>query len=316
MRRPDPTETALDALRDAANMRPFLRHKSNLVVAKAAARAMQSEPRCVQELVDAFRRLMEEPVKRDPGCSAKIAIAKALVQAEEPAAETYFAGVRHIQMEAVYGGQEDMARDLRGTCAIGLVRMGHPEALFEAVRLLSDPAPEARTGAIRALSESGKPEAELVLRFKAMQGDRKSEVTGECFSGLLRLGPRERSIPYVSDFLNLRDSEVAEAAAIALGESRMREAWPILRDAFSRPGLQPVQGAVLLGIAMLRIDEGIDFLLERVADDRERVAATAIEALALYRNDPSIRGRLEKVVALRNSAALEKAMRNYWAGIG
>jgi HEAT repeat protein len=312
MKRPDPTESALDALREATDMRPFLRHKSHLVVARAAARAMASQPPCTQELIEAFRRLTDDPVKRDPGCTAKIAIAKALAQAEEPAAEVYFAGVRHIQMEPVWGGQEDTARDLRGICAIGLVRMGHPEALLEAVRLLSDPASEARTGAIRALSESGRPEAELVLRFKAMQSDRNSEVTGECFAGLLRLGPRERSVPYVADFLITRDTEVAEAAAIALGESRLREAWPILRDAYSRPSLLSIQSALLLGIAMLRTDEGVDFLLERITLDRERAGAVAIEALALYRNDPSIRERLEKAVAVRNSPILEKALRTYW----
>jgi HEAT repeat protein len=312
MKRPDPTEAALDALREATDMRPFLRNKSHLVVARAAARAMTSQPPCTQELIDAFRRLMDDPVKRDPGCTAKIAIAKALSQADEPAAEVYFAGVRHVQMEPVWGGQEDMARDLRGICAIGLVRMGHPEALLEAVRLLSDPASEARIGAIRALSESGRPEAELVLRFKAMQGDRNNDVTGECFGGLLRLGPRERSLPYVADFLNRHDTEVAEAAAMALGESRRQEAWPILREAYARPGLQSIQTAIIWGIAMLRVDEGIDFLVERVSQDRERAGAAAVEALALYRGDPSIRDRVEKGVAERKSLILEKALKTYW----
>jgi HEAT repeat protein len=293
-------------------MRPFLRNKSHLVVARAAARAATSQPPCAQDLIDAFRRLIEDPGKRDPGCTAKVAIAKSLSQADEPAAEVYFAGVRHVQMEPVWGGQEDTARDLRGICAIGLVRMSHPEALLEAVRLLSDPTSEARIGAIRALSESGRPEAELVLRFKAMQGDRNNDVTGECFAGLLRLGPRERSLPYVADFLNRRDTEVAEAAAIALGESRLHEAWPLLREAYAQPGLQPAQGAILWGIAMLRLDEGVDFLLERVSQDREAAGAAAIEALAPYRGDPSIRDRLERVVLARKSPVLEKAMRTYW----
>jgi HEAT repeat protein len=314
MRRPDPTESALDALREATDMTPFLRHKSNLVVAKAATRAVG----CTQAMVEAFRRLMEDPAKRDPGCVAKIAIAKRLVETEEAAAEVYFAGSRHVQLEAVWGGQEDMARELRGICVIGLVRMGYPEALLEAVRLLSDPAPEARTGAIRALAESGKSEAELVLRFKAKQGDRKIEVTGECFAALLRLGPRVRSLPYIADFLESRDQEIAEAAAIALGESRMAEAWPILRDAFARPGNQSIHGAVMLGVAMLRIDEGIEFLIDRVANDRDRMGAAAIEALALYRNDEGIRQRVEQAVEARSSAAsresLRQAIRSYWAG--
>ncbi len=314
MKRPDPTETALDALRESSDVRPFLRHRSNLVVARAAARATHSEPDCTQELVDAFRRLMANPVKQDPGCSAKTAIAKTLLQRDASAAEVYFTGVRHIQLEPVWEGYEDTARQLRGICVIGLVRMGHPEALLEAVRLLSDGAAEVRISAIRALSETGKPEAELVLRFKAREREPESDVTGECFAGLLRLGPRARAIPYVADFLNHRDPEIAEAAAMALGESRLNEVWPILKDAFSRPELQAIQSAVMLGTALLRIDEGTDFLLDRVTNDRDRVAAAAIEALALYRNDSTIRQRLETAVIKRNSAALTKAFRTHWLG--
>ena len=312
MKRPDPTELALDALRESTDVRPFLSHKSNLVVARAATRAAQFEVECTQELAVAFRRLMDDPVKRDRGCAAKIAIATTLLKIDAHAAEVYFAGVRHVQLEAVWGGQEDTARELRGMCAIGLVRSGHPEALLEAVRLLSDGAAEARVGAIRALSESGRPEAELVLRFKAREGDRKSDVIAECFAGLLRLGPRERAIGYVAGFLTDADREIAEVAAIALGESRMSEVWPVLRDAFSQTELNAVQGSVLLGIAMLRMDEGVEFLLDRVANDRERVAAVAIEALALYRNDSTIRARVQAAVTQRNSAALEKSFAAYW----
>ena len=292
----------MDALRKATDMTLFLRHKSNLVVAKAATRAVG----CTQAMVEAFRRLMEDPTKRDPGCVAKIAIASGWLRPEEAAAEVYFAGSRHIQLEPVWGGQEDMARELRGVCVIGLVRMGYPEALLEAVRLLSDPAPEARTGAIRALAESGKSEAELVLRFKAAQGDRKIEVTGECFSALLRLGPRQRAIPYIADFLESRDQAIAEAAALALGESRIAEAWPILREAFARSGNQSIQGAVMLGVALLRIDEGIAFLIDRVANDRDQVGAAAIEALAMYRNDGAIRQRVDQAVEARSSAHIAR----------
>jgi HEAT repeat protein len=309
MRRPDPTETALDALREAADMKPFLRHKSHLVVAKAAARATG----CTQELVEAFRRLLEDQVKRDPGCLAKMAIVRRLLDTDEAAPEVYFAGARYIQMEPVWGGQEDTARELRGLCVIGLVRMTHPEALLEAVRLLCDSTAESRTGALRALAESGKAEAELLLRYKAMLGDRKIEVTGECFAAILRLGPRERALPFVAEFLGHRDEEVAEAAAIALGESRLTEAWPILRSAWERARSQ---SAILLGMALLRTEESIDFLMERVAHDRERVAASAIEALALYRNDETVRLRLEDAVNKREGPELRKALQSYWAGTG
>jgi HEAT repeat protein len=293
---------------------PFLRNRSHRVVAKAAEKAARISAGVAADLVEAFRRFLQDGAKRDPGCVAKLAIAKALVELEDAAAEAYFAGARHVQLEPVWGGVVDTAAELRGICAIGLVRMGHPEGLLEAVRLLSDRAPESRIGAIRALADSGKAEAELVLRYKAAQGDEKAEVKGECFAALLRLGPRARALPYVGEFLKQKNDETAEGAAIALGESRLAEAWPLLKEAFEAS--VTIRSAVLLGMALLRNDEAIEFLVERAEKDRERVAAVAIEALAMYRKDEGIRARIERVVEARNSVPLRKAFEAYWEETG
>ena len=310
MKRPDPVEAAFDALREATDLAPFLRHRNHRVVAKAAEKAVRmSLAALAPELVEAFRRLLPNAVKQDPGCVAKLAVAKALVELDEPSAEIYFTGVRHVQWEPVWGSNVDTAAELRGICAIGLTRMGHPEALLEAVRLLTDSAMESRAGAVRALADSGKPEAELVMRFKAACGDKRPEVVGECFAALLRLGPRARAVPFVAEFLNSRDQETAEAAAIALGESRMAEAFPVLKEAFPQSA---IQSSILLGISLLRHDEAIDFLFERAEKDREPVAATAIEALASYRGDQALRARMESIVARRNTPVLRKAFETHW----
>jgi HEAT repeat protein len=311
MKRPDPTETALDALRQATDMAPFLQNRSSHVVAKAAERAMALQAPVATELVAAFRRLLPGGGKSDPGCTAKIAIVRALVTLEDAAAEVYWAGVRHIQMEGVKDGWIDTAAELRGLCAIGLVRMGHPDARLEAVRLLSDRESETRVGAIKALGDSGDAGAEMVLRHKAVEGDSKTEVVGECFSSLLRLGPRVRALPFVAGFLESVDAETAETAAIALGESRMADAWPLLKEAFERG---KALSAVMLGMALLRNDDAIAFLIERVEKDRERVAAIAIEVLANYRHDDAIRGRVEKAVAGRTGPVLQRAFQTAWGG--
>jgi hypothetical protein len=306
MKRPDPVEAALDALREATDVTPFLRHRNYRVVAKAADKAARLTAAVAPELVSAFRRFIaDDAAKQDPGCVAKLAIARALVELDDPAAEVYFAGARHVQLEAGWGESIDTAAELRGLCAIGLVRMGHPEALFEAVGLLSDKAPEARIGALRALADSGKPESELVLRYKADCGDKRAEVMGECFAALLRLGPRTRAVPFVAEFLERGNEE----AAVALGESRLAEAWPVMRDAF---GESRIQSAILLGMALLRNDEAIEFLFDRAENDRERVAAVAIEALASYRGDDSIRSRMESLINRRLNAGLLKAFETYW----
>jgi HEAT repeat protein len=276
------------------------------VVAKAAEKAVRmSNATIVPDLVEAFRRLVPGGAKQDPGCVAKLAIVKALVELDDPAAEVFFAGTRYVQMEPGWGEPTDTAAELRGICAIGLARMAHPEGLLEAVRLLNDKTAEARTGAVRALADSGKAEAELVLRYKADCGDRKPEVMGECFAALLRLGPRGRALPFVAEFL----AGGSEEAAIALGESRLPEAWPALRDAFQG---STIQSAILLGMSLLRNDEAIEFLFERVEIDRERVAVAAIEALASYRGDDALRVRMESLVNGRNSTALRKAFDATW----
>jgi hypothetical protein len=306
MKRPDPVEQALDELRSATDIAPFLKNRSHRVVAKAADKAARMTSAVAPGLVDAFRRLLPGGAKQDPGCVAKLAIVKALIELEDPAAEVYFAGARLTQLEGSWGEPIDTAAELRGICAIGLARMAHPEALLEAVRLLSDKTPETRTGALRALADSGKAEAELVLHYKADCGDRKPEVEAECFTALLRLGPRSRAVSFVAGFM----TRGSEEAAIALGESRMPEAWPALRDAFAR---STIPSAILLGLSLLRNDEAIEFLFAQAASAPERVAVVAIEALAAYRGDEVLRNRMEQLIARKNSPSLQKAFQNTWS---
>src|SRR5579863_862264 len=111
-----PPAEAVPALRKA------LPDRVNLVVAKAAKIAAQRQEReLIPDLLRAFDRLFEKPVERDPQCWGKNAIAKALVDLEHRESAAYLRGVRHIQMEPVWGGQEDTASTLRGTCLLALV---------------------------------------------------------------------------------------------------------------------------------------------------------------------------------------------------
>src|SRR5579862_7657013 len=119
---------AIRAIRDAPethdlkrDLAPFLRNKSNHVASAAASTVERLEAAALaQDLVEAFLALMQDPAKRDPGCEALIAMAKALVAMGEPAAKVYFSGVRHFQMEGSFGPPIDAAAPLRGLCAQGL----------------------------------------------------------------------------------------------------------------------------------------------------------------------------------------------------
>lgn len=314
MAKAPPTEEALKAIlaiREAPeshdlkhDLAPLLHHKSNHVIAAAAATAEHLEAvGLAQDLVDSFVGLMQNPSKRDPGCMAVLAIAKALAAMDQSAARVYFVGIRHVQMEGSFGSPVDAAAELRGVCAQGLARMLHPGALQECVTLLADREPAARAGAVRAIADSGSSEGVLLLRLKALLGDRDAQVTAECFAALLRLAPAP-SLEFVAGFLHGASDEVAEAAAFALGESHVAAAFPLLRKAWDEIVFPERRRTLLLAMAMLRLDEAVEFLLARMSEESERSAADALAALGMYARDETIRARVEAAVAGRGSAAL------------
>jgi hypothetical protein len=309
-----PTEDALKSIlsiREAPekydlkrDLAPFLHHKSNHVVAAAAATAERLEAAgLAQDLVDAFVDLMQNPSKRDPGCKALLAIAKALAAMDQSAARVYFLGIRHVQMEGSFGPPVDAAAELRGVCAQGLARMLHPDALQECVTLLADREPAARAGAVRAIADSGASEGVLLLRLKALTGDKSAEVMAECFAAMLRLASAP-ALEFVAKFLYESPDDVAEAAAFALGESHSPAAFGQLRTAWEATAEPERKRTLLLAIAMSRLDEAVEFLLARVNQDSERAAADALAALGMYARDETVRARIEAAVAGRASAAL------------
>jgi hypothetical protein len=291
-----------DLKRDLA---PFLRHKSNHAIAAAAAVAEHLEAAVLApDLVQAFEKLMRDPAKLDQACKATIAIVQALIQLEDAAAKVYFAGIRHVQKEGSFGPPVDAAAPLRGLCARGLARMGHPDALLECVTLLADPEIAARAGAVRAIADSGRPDGVLLLRLKTLLGDKEIDVTGECFAALLSLDP-VGSVEFVAQFLNSRTDGIGEQAALALGESRQPAAFEALREAWEGGGAAEQRRTLLVAIAMLRIDEALEFLLSRLAEESGPVAADALAGLAFYARDEAVLARVEHIIQQRGDGALE-----------
>lgn len=260
-----------------------------------------------QEMAAAFDRLMVEPTKRDKGCVGKTALAKALLDLGLDATGVFLAGIRHVQLEPVWGGSEDMAQELRAWCAQGLARSGHPDSILELVPLLVDPKRPPRLAAARALGEVGRVEAEPLLRLKALAGDEEPEVVGECLASLLHLEPR-RSLDFVGEFLHHRDAVLAEAAALALGESRLEGAVDLLARRLEDTIVDPeLRRALFLGLAMSRRQSAFDLLLERVEDGGSAEASQALTALALHRHDEALNEKVEEILDGRNDRNLWKA---------
>ena len=304
----DPLEQELAkvrATRTVTELAPFLEHKSNHVVAAAAEAIGELEASELEtNLSAAFARLMKNPASSDPGCKALIAIAAALATMGAHASEAYLAGIQHVQKEGSYGPPVDVAAELRGLCARGLVRMSHPDALLYTVAVLSDKETPARVGAARALGDSGSPAAELILRLKVLQGD-TTETMAECFSALLSIEPR-RSIDFVGSYLHGRSDELIESAALALGESRLAAAFTPLKGAYEGHVRRPLRKTFLLAMAMLRQDAAIEFILTCLEQEPENPAIDALAALSLYRADMAVMQRAREIVERSESALLKR----------
>src|SRR5258708_36730531 len=105
----------------APALRKGLADRVNLVAAKAAKIAAElPAPELLPDLLGAFDHLFDDPVKHDPQCWGKNAIAQALKDLGHRESPAFLRGAVHIQMEAVWGGQEDTAGTLRGICLLPL----------------------------------------------------------------------------------------------------------------------------------------------------------------------------------------------------
>jgi HEAT repeat protein len=299
------TEQTVTALREA------LASPTNVIVAKAAtiAAALALQP-LVPDLRHTFHRLFENAARTDPQCWGKNAIAKALKDLGHSASEDFLRGLDHIQMEPVWGGEEDTATVLRSTCALALVQCAditRLEVLRRLVDTFTDPIATVRADVARALAEMEGLEAALLLRLKARTGDREPAVTGQVLESLLQL-EHQAAVPFVAGFLHTR-GEVAEEAALALGASRLPAAVEILKQTWTNSRVLVPEDVLLRAISSSRQESAIEFLLDLVRNGPAREAVAAITALELHRGSPEIQDQLANAVAGREEAAVQERFR-------
>ncbi|BAU15710.1 hypothetical protein LEP3755_62750 (plasmid) [Leptolyngbya sp. NIES-3755] len=253
-------------------LRDLLASKHSIAVAQAAKLIGEAERYdLISDLVVAFDRCMAKPTETDPGCTAKLKIADALYRLEYSNEDLFLRGIRHIQQEPIWGGSEDTAAALRGACALGLVRMNYPQVMSELADLLADPKPEARMAAARAIAYSEDLLAGVpLLRLRIQVGD-TAPVLSDCFLALLQLSPESSSLALIRRFLTADLNEVAEVAALALGESRLPEAFPVLQNWWQRTRITELRRTALTAIAFLRQDDADTLRVSR----RQRVSVGA-----------------------------------------
>ena len=287
-----------------AELKKCIGDRSNLVAAAAAALAGENTlVELSRDLEAAFERFLVNPAKDDKLCRAKIAVVQALDKMEYQDPAVFQKAARHVQYEPVWGGSEDSAPPLRAAAIIALARIEGSSALPLLVDAMTDAAKDVRIAAAMAMGALGTEAAGLLLRLKARIGDKDPEVLSECLSGLLAVDPKEY-LPFVSGFLVPASAAVCEAAALALGKSRLPDALGPLATCWRLSRSSEVGEQVLLALAMLRLPAAIDYLLALIASDSEEDALSALSALKIHNYDPRLRERLAQVVLETGSPRL------------
>jgi HEAT repeat protein len=289
-------------------LRKALGDKVNVVVAKAAALTGEMQLQTlIPDLCAAFERLLIHPAKADPKCWGKEAIAKALKDLGYTESEIFLKGIQHVQLEPVWGGEEDTAANLRATCAFALLQctdLTREDKLWLIMPLLTERSPSLRKDAALALETLEGREAALLLRIKARMGDADPTVTGQIFESLLRV-ERNSAVPFVVEFLRSPHSEVREEAVLALGASRLTAAVIALQDAFTQKHLWLEDEVLCRALSISRHEQAIQFLLGVVRTRRTNEALAALDGLKLYRDSSDIRARIAEAVANRTEPEIQ-----------
>ncbi len=300
---------ALEALRsapDAARFRKALLDRSNYFVSKAAALAAQvGLAELIPDLTAAFDRFLTDPVKTDPQCRAKNAIAKALKDLGYNEADFFLRSIKYFQPEPVWGRTEDTAATLRGACALALVTCPLPrlEILEQLADLLAaDPAKTVRADAALAIAQLSGPDSALLLRFKALAGDPEPEVVGQCLTSLLDISAEY--IPFAARFLDSANADVPMEAAAALGGSNDPRAVQVLIERYRRGADAQLARAILLSLGGSRRREAADFLVSLIPQAPFDDAVFALRALAASRFREDCRPEAEKALRGRKDARL------------
>jgi hypothetical protein len=283
---------ALEALRDATpeaaepELAKALNLRNNFLVAKAAALTLHHRlTDLTSNLAASFPRFLENGAKSDPQCWAKNALAKTLAAFEYQEPELFLTGMRHIQLEPVWGGTADTAGTLRGTCALALVQcreLDSQRLLIHLIPLFADKELPVRVNVARAVEQVGTDSAALLLRLRAELASDAPELLDACYSGVLALEGLA-AIPWAAQFLPPEDDAAAEAA-MAIAQTRTLEAFQLLRTTFAKTRDPWFRTVVLSAIALTRQQEATDWLLDLIANE-QRHAADAHEALC--RSAPS-----------------------------
>lgn len=344
MPKKDPSQAALNDLRameqqerseaGIARLQKLLGHRSNHVVGRAAklAGGWRAEE-LIPELVAAFSRFLESPVKKDPGCAAKQPIIEALCALGHNDPEIFLCASRYVQREPGFLGDDpdrwkarpvrrvwedlepsrddDTAATLRGMAGDGLLGCHYDDAYRVLANLLMDKEARTRRVAMESLAGVPSDQSDLLIRMALLAGEPEPDIFALGLQGLMAING-ERSLGFVSRFLDSPDPPVAEGAALAIGEARLPESFRTLRSAWSARAWFETKHALLLPMALTRDDAAFDFLLGVIRDDGALLAEAAVIALSIYAGQSERVATIRAAVDARGSRELALVFREFF----
>lgn len=298
--RTQPDEAAI------APLRGLLKHQNNYIVAKAADQVAQRHLAQLEpDLLTAFDRFFEDAEKRDPQCWAKNSISRALAALEYQEPAPFLRGLRHIQLEATWGGRSDTAGVLRGICGLALIQcrtIPETDLLRHLIDLLVDSDKTARSDAVRALEQIGSPVSSLLLRLRAQAGGEEPDILGVCYAAVLRIEGNS-ALPWAARFL-AREDDAAGEAALAIAATHSVEAFELLKQRWETTHDSWLRSVLLSAIALTRQTAAVEFLLGLIRADSIG-ADTAVEALLRSLPSQEVLQQIKDLVAGNNR--LERA---------
>lgn len=262
------------------------------------------------DLTAAFERFMEDPVKTDPGCKAKLSTLEALDYLESSDDAPLLKALRHVQWEPRSG---DTAGALRARGALGLARLGHVDFMLLMADLLLDPEVQAREAAALAIAHRGDPAGAGLLELKIRAGDREPMVVLACLTGLISLAPRW-GVAAAKAFLLGQDRDLHEVAALALGESRRDDALDALLQALAHEVIPRHRSVLLRALGLHRSDRALQALLEVVATGAAHDAKLALQSLSVRGSDPGVMEHVREAVARNDVVDLAAALAEVFKG--
>ncbi|MCL2287022.1 MAG: HEAT repeat domain-containing protein [Firmicutes bacterium] len=288
-----PPEQALETLVNCAK-------KSNALAAARAVKAMAhlNHTAVVPSLLDLYKWLEEDPIKRDRGCDIRLAIVEAFGETgSRQAIEILRKAVRTVQIVRLGPSPEDIAINLRAAAAVVLAHIDS-DALYELALLLFDEEPvvptiplnrmfvkaPVRKAAAHAIGVLGSPDGIPLLAVKLkFPGEEVPDVLAECLESLIAMRPSyvmEAAKPYLMG----KDDYLSVITALSLAENLRANALEPLLEA-----LEYVQDeakeAIVVAISVIR-GSGIRRILFDFLDSKNPfVRRGAVKGIKSYMDD-------------------------------